>query len=44
MEANEYDLSHHFLVDFRVMSNPEIRQYMVVTYRNIKSVNCEVFL
>ncbi len=37
--ANEYDVSHHFLVDFEVDVHPETRQYTTINYRNIKDIN-----
>ena len=41
IEANEYDIRHHFLIAFLVAYSPEIRQYKVISYRNIKSVDSE---
>ena len=41
--VNEYDISHHFLVDFLVTLNPDKREYKTITYRNIKAVDCEKF-
>ena len=42
--VNEYeDISHHFLVDFTATCAPEVREYKVIKYRNIKAVDSEKF-
>ena len=43
VRANEYDLSHHFLVDFMVTITPEHGEYKVIDYRNIKVVDSDTF-
>ena len=43
LEANEYDVSHHFLIDFDVAIHPEIRKHKTIWYRNIKMINSEEF-
>ena len=37
--VSEYDVSHHFLIDFSVLCTPEIREYRTINYRNIKAIN-----
>ena len=44
IEVNEYDISHHYLVDITDTCPPEIRQYKVIRYRNIKAINSEKVL
>ena len=43
LEAYEYDVSHHFLIDFDVAIHPEIRKHKTIWYRNIKMINSEEF-
>ena len=39
LEANLYDISHHFLVDFNVEINLEKKLYKTISYRNTKCIN-----
>ena len=43
IESNEYDVSHHFLIDFLVEMIPETKQQKVISYRNLKDINPEEF-
>ena len=36
IESNEYDVSHHFLVDFQVAIVPEAKHVKEITYRKLK--------
>ena len=35
IESSEYDLSHHFLVEFDVAVVPQLQVYKMIKYRNI---------
>ena len=39
MVANKLDISHHFLVDFEVVINQEVRNEKTIWYRKINMVN-----
>ena len=43
IEAKEYDISHHFFVDFTVTCSPVIKEYKMIHYRNIKAIDDEEF-
>ena len=43
IESNEYEISHHFLVDFCVAIVPETKQEKEISYRNLKGINYERF-
>ena len=37
IDVSEYDLSHHFLIDFKITCAPGTHVYKIVNYRNVKS-------
>ena len=41
--AHEYDISHHYLVDFTIEINPEIKTYKVISHRNLNHIDSEKF-
>ena len=43
IKSNEYDVSHHFLVDFNAAISPEKRLYKSISYRNTKDINWDQF-
>ena len=43
IESTEYDLSHHFLVEFDVDVFPETQLYKLIKYRHTKKVNWDKF-
>jgi hypothetical protein len=42
--SNEYDLSHHFLIDFHAAIIPEAKQEKEITYRKLKNIDPETFI
>ena len=43
LQANEYEISHHFLVDFCIAISPESKESKRFSYRKLKSVNHVAF-
>ena len=43
IKAMEYDISHHFLVDFLVTCRPVQRQHKIISYRNTKAIESNKF-
>ena len=39
LSAHEYDISHHYLVDFCVELNPEVKHTKIISYRNLKGID-----
>ena len=39
IETTQLDLSHHFLVDFKIISEPNSCQLKTITFRNTRNVN-----
>lgn len=39
IDVTEIDLSHHYLIDFKLIDEPETRQQEIVTYRSTKNVD-----
>ena len=43
IEANKYDISHHFLVDFNVSVSLEAKEFKTISYRDINGIKVDVF-
>ena len=43
IESSEYDVSHHFLVEFDIAVVPEMQLYKMIKYRNIKNIDWNQF-
>ena len=43
INITELDLSHHFLIDFTIIAEPNIRQVKTITYRCLKKVDIVTF-
>ena len=39
IDINEYDISHHFLIDFNVTCSAEVCEYKMIEYRSTKNIN-----
>ena len=43
VEVNDYDISHHYLIDFMATCSPIVPDFKTIAYRNIKGVDAELF-
>ena len=43
VKVNEYDISHHYLIDFTMKCAAERHESKTITFRNLKAVDLEKF-
>ena len=43
LNVTQLDLSHHFLIDFKIIAEPNIRPQKMISYRSTKNVDLEEF-
>ncbi len=43
IKSSQYDISHHFLVEFDVAVSPNKREYKTIYYRNLKAIDSVSF-
>ena len=44
IQSNEYDVSHHSLVDFQAVIKPEVKVEKQISCRNLKGIDTETFM
>ena len=43
VDVNQYDISHHFLIDFTVTCSPEVHEFKTIKYRKANGIGSEKF-